>query len=174
MQTIEEYATQRRQALFRFAVVLCGDPVLADELTSDVLSKAFERWPQVAAADNIHAYVRRMLVNEYLSWQRRASRSAPHADLTSLLPPSADHAERYAERSALVAELSQLPPKQRAALVLRHYEGLSYAEIAAELGSGEIAVRTNVSRALRTLRIQLADDAAPVAAPAALTPQGRN
>jgi len=47
--------------------------------------------------------------------------------------------------------------KQRAALVLRYYEGLTFAEIAEVLGTGENAVRSNISRALRRLRVQMAD-----------------
>jgi DNA-directed RNA polymerase specialized sigma24 family protein len=62
---------QRRQSLFRSAVVLCGDPVLGEDILADVLGRAYERWNQVSAADNVHAYVRRMIVNEYLEWWRR-------------------------------------------------------------------------------------------------------
>ncbi len=154
----EEYVAQRRQALFRFAVVLSGDPVLADDVVADTLGRAFERWPQVAAADNVHAYVRRMVVNEYLSWRRRAARTAVRDDVGDLVEPTADPADAHAVHQQLVGELARLPAKQRAAVVLRYYEGLPFAEIAALLGSGENAVRSNISRALTTLRIHLDDD----------------
>lgn len=151
----EEYADQRRHALFRFAVVLYGDPVLADDIVADVLSTAFERWHQVDAADNVHAYVRRMVVNEYLGWRRRAIRTRARSDIADLLAPVADHADAHAEHAALAAELDKLPRKQRAALVLRYYEGLSFGQIGNLLGSGENAVRSNISRALRRLRVEL-------------------
>ena len=156
----EEYFRERRLALFRFAVVLTGNPALADELVSDVLGKAFERWAQVAAADNVHAYVRRMVVNEYLGWHRRRARTAPVADLTAVADPARDQGDAYGDHQELVGELRRLPAKQRAAVVLRYYEGLSFAEIAAELGSGENAVRSNISRALARLRIAMTDSAA--------------
>jgi RNA polymerase sigma-70 factor (sigma-E family) len=155
----DEYVRTRRRALYRFAVVLSGNPVLAEDLVADSLARAFERWHQVDRADNVHAYVRRMLVNEFLSWRRRSVRMAVRADLESLLAPVADHAVSTADTLALVAELAALPRQQRAAVVLRYYEGLSYAEIADILGSGESAARSNVSRALASLRIQMSESA---------------
>jgi RNA polymerase sigma-70 factor (sigma-E family) len=154
----EDYVAERRQALFRFAVVLSGDPVLADDILADVLGTAYERWAQVGAADNVHAYVRRMVVNEYLSWRRRRARLSVRADLADVLAPTADHADAHAEHAQLVVELRTLPPKQRAAVVLRYYEGLPFVEIAALLGSGENAIRSNISRALQKLRIQLTEE----------------
>ena len=164
--TFDRYVAEKRQALFRFAVVLCGDPVLADDVVADALATAFERWDRVGSADNVHAYVRKMVLNEYLGWRRRAARLSIRADVSDLIPSAPDHAEAGAEAYALVAELRQLPAKQRAALVLRYYEGLPFSEIAHLLGTGENAVRSNISRALKRLRVQLTDDdaASPIAA----------
>ncbi|HEY3736424.1 MAG TPA: SigE family RNA polymerase sigma factor [Jatrophihabitans sp.] len=153
----EEYVRARRAALFRFGVVLTGDPVLADEIVTDVLGVAFERWAQVSAAENVHAYVRKMVVNEYLSWRRRRARTSVVSDLDALLAPVSDGAAAYADQQQLVSELRGLPAKQRAAIVLRYFEGLSDAEIAGVLGSGENAVRSNISRGLARLRIQLTE-----------------
>ena len=154
--SFEEYVAEARHKLFRFAVVLCGDPVLAQDLVSNVLGRAFERWHQVDAADNVHAYVRRMVVNEYLTWRRRSARSTPHADLVDLTDrasPTPDHGGSYAERDALLGELARLPKQQRAAIVLRFYEGMSDDEIAEVLGCRAGTVRSRVSRGLATLRI---------------------
>jgi RNA polymerase sigma-70 factor (sigma-E family) len=156
---LAEYVEQKRAALFRFAVVLTGDPVLADDILADVLGKAFERWGQVSAADNVHAYVQRMMVNEVTSRRRRRARTSVWADLSGLTEPVADHSAEHAEHQQLADELRRLPVKQRAAVVLRYYEGLPFAEIADLLGTGENAVRSNISRALRRLRVQLSDDA---------------
>jgi RNA polymerase sigma-70 factor (sigma-E family) len=155
---LDRYVADRRAALFRFAVVLTGDPALADDVVSDVIAKAFERWDQVRAADNIHAYVRRMVVNEYLGWRRRSARTWVRGDMAELVPPADDHADTHADHHQLADELRRLPPKQRAAVVLRFYEGLPYSEIASILGSGENAIRSNVSRALQKLRVRLTDE----------------
>ena len=158
MTAFEAYLAEHGRALYRFAVVLCGDPVNADELTGDTLSHAYEKWDQVGAATNVHAYVRKMLLNRHLNWRRALQRTHPVADLSELMPAVADHSERYAERSALVARLASLPRAQRAALVLRYYEDLSYAEIAEQLATSEVSARVSVSRALKTLRAQASDE----------------
>ena len=151
------YVQDRRQALFRFAVVLCGDPVLAEDILTDVLGRAYEHWDRVSAADNVHAYVRRMTVNEYLAWWRRRVRAVPVAELGELAAATPDPADRYAECAAITAELAKLPKRQRAVLVLRFYEGMSDEEIARVLGCRPGTVRSCASRALATLRIELSE-----------------
>lgn len=151
----EAYVEHQRQSLFRFAVVLCGDPVLAEDILSDVLGRAYERWNQVSAADNVHAYVRRMIVNEYLGWWRRIARTTPVADVSDLLAATPDHADRLAERSAIVDELAKLPRRQRAVIVLRFYEGMSTDEVAQLLNCRPSTVRSNATRALAKLRIEM-------------------
>jgi RNA polymerase sigma-70 factor (sigma-E family) len=160
-----EYVKDRHQALCRFAGVLSGSPALADDLVADVLGNAYERWPRIGGLENPHAYVRKMVVNEYLSWRRRAARTAVRPEMHELVEPVADHADAHADRHRLLGELRQLPPKQRAALVLRYYEGLPFSDIAELLGCGENAVRSNVSRALHRLRIQLTDEPADAGFP---------
>jgi len=153
--TFEDYVAQRRDALFGFAVVLSGDPVLADDLVQNVLGRAFERWAQVGSATHVHAYVRRMIVNEYLSWRRRLRYSVPSDAIADLLAESPDHAVRHAERLAMIAELDRLPRRQRAAVVLRYYADLDDDEIASTLGCRASTVRSHIARALATLRIEL-------------------
>lgn len=157
----EQYVIESRQRLYRFAVVLCGDPVLAGDLLCDVLGRAFERWSQVTAANDPHAYVRRMLVNEFMTHQRRRARTFPHPEVTQLADVRADRfgssgpdpSELQAERAALVDELAQLPARQRAAIVLRYYADLSDADIAATLDCRIGTVRSSISRGLASLRI---------------------
>jgi RNA polymerase sigma-70 factor (sigma-E family) len=157
----ERYVSESRQRLFRFAVVLCGDPVLAGDLLADVLGRAFERWQLVSAARDPHAYVRRMLVNEFISWQRRRARAIPHPEVAVLAEARAsragaggpDPADVHADRTALLEELSQLPGRQRAAIVLRYFEDLSDEDIGVTLGCRVGTVRSLISRGLATLRI---------------------
>jgi RNA polymerase sigma-70 factor (sigma-E family) len=163
----EDYVARHRRALFRFAAVLCADPRLADDVVSDVLGAAFELWARIGGLENPHAYVRKMVLNEYLGWRRRSRRTAVRADLSELIEAEPDHADAAADRQHLAGELRRLPPKQRAAIVLRYLEGLSFADIAALLGTGENAVRSNVSRGLAQLRVQLGDVADhPMSVPA--------
>ena len=147
-----EYVRAQHPALLRFATVLTGQTWLAEDLVSDVLGRAFERWDAIGAMERPHAYVRRMVVNEHLSWRRRLRRSSAHEPPDEII---ADGADEHVEREAMIALLARLPRRQRTAIVLRYYLGLSDGEVAAELGCRESTVRSQIARALRSLRIDL-------------------
>ncbi|OKI26944.1 hypothetical protein A6A25_06765 [Saccharothrix sp. CB00851] len=149
-----EYVVGRRPALMRFATVLTCQTWLAEDIVSDVLGRAYERWDRISGMAEPHAYVRRMVVNEYLSWRRRLARTSPRAEVEPDAPFS-DGADERAQRDALIRRLARLPRRQRAAVVLRYYAGLSDAEISAELGCRVTTVRSQISRALATLRVDL-------------------
>ncbi|MGI8664839.1 MAG: SigE family RNA polymerase sigma factor [Jatrophihabitans sp.] len=154
-----DYVRTQRPALMRFATVLTGHAWLADELVSDVLGKAFERWDRITAMERPHAYVRRMIVNEHLSWHRRMARRRSTVDLAEMSIPIPDGTASHAERDAMIGRLSQLPPRQRAAVVLRYYLGLTDGEIAAQLGCRQSTVRSQIARALNSLRIDITETA---------------
>ena len=147
-----EYVANRQRTLLRFAMVLCGDERRAEDIVADVLGRAYEQWGRIGRMDRAHAYVRRMVVNEFLSGKRRERRLVPLEELHDAAVD--DHSGPYAERAALLARLATLPPKQRAALALRYYEDLADAEIAATLRCSVGTVRSNISRALATLRVE--------------------
>jgi RNA polymerase sigma-70 factor (sigma-E family) len=154
--TFEEFAAARLPAALRFAGVLTGDRALAEDVVQEVLLRANGRWQEIARLDRPEAYVRKMIVNEYLSWRRRSWRlvlSGTGADLDARATP--DPTVGYAEREAIVAELAKLPRRQRTVLVLRYYEGLSDREIAELLGCRPGTVRSYAARALAVLRVEL-------------------
>ncbi|NUT53231.1 MAG: SigE family RNA polymerase sigma factor [Saccharothrix sp.] len=149
-----EYVVRHRPALMRFATVLTCQTWSAEDIVSDVLGRAFERWDRISRMDEPHAYVRRMVVNEYLSWRRRLARTSPRAEVEPATPLD-DGADERAGRDAMIRRLARLPRRQRAAVVLRYYAGLPDADIAAQLGCRESTVRSQISRALATLRVDL-------------------
>jgi RNA polymerase sigma-70 factor (sigma-E family) len=152
----EEFAAARLPAVLRFAGVLTGDRALAEDVVQDVLIRASRRWDQISGLDRPELYIRKMILNEYLSWRRRSWRLLPvgaASDLDTRTAP--DHAGLHAERDALLAELGKLPRRQRAVLVLRYYEGFSDSEIAELLGCTPGTVRGYASRALAALRVEL-------------------
>jgi RNA polymerase sigma-70 factor (sigma-E family) len=155
--TFEEFIRRELPPLLRFAKVLCGDRGLAEDVVQEVLIRLHARWPQMQNVTRPDAYVRKMIVNEYVSWRRKWARIVP---LPNVWPRDLvrDHAEQHAERDALVAEMAKLAPKQRAVIVLRYYGGLSDAEIADTLECGESTVRSYASRALATLRVGARSD----------------
>jgi RNA polymerase sigma-70 factor (sigma-E family) len=152
--TFIDYVRAQHATLLRFAIVLTGERGLAEDVVQNALSKAYQRWTHIQSAQEPHAYIRRMILNEYLSWRRKWQRVVAVGDLGTLLPLVADHAERHAERVALLEQVQRLPKQQRAAVVLRYYESLSDPEIANVLGCAESTVRSNIARALATMRVQ--------------------
>ncbi|HEX6360109.1 SigE family RNA polymerase sigma factor [Actinophytocola sp.] len=155
LDTFDQFAADRIDRLLRFATALTCDPHLAQDVVQEVLVRVQHKWDRIGALAARDMYVRRMIINEYLSWRRRkASRNiaATHSTLDALGTPTADPAHIYAERDALRSHIIKLPRKQRAALVLRYYEDRSDQEIAELLGCSVGTVRSHISRALSTLR----------------------
>ena len=154
--TFEEFAATRMPGVLRFAAVLTGDRADAEDLAQEVLARVYSRWGRIGGLDRPDLYVRKMMLNEFLSWRRRSSRQIPAGGLASEPASIApDHAAEYNEREALLAELGKLPRRQRAVLVLRYYEDRGDSEIAGLLGCSPGTVRSHASRALAALRIEM-------------------
>ncbi|HEX6871653.1 MAG TPA: SigE family RNA polymerase sigma factor [Micromonosporaceae bacterium] len=156
--TYEEFVAARLQPLLRFAVMLTGDPHLAQDLVQDTMVRVRLQWRRVAATDQPEWYVKRMLTNAYVdvrrgSWLRRVVLRADPDE--SLAAPDRLPEQAAVDRDELWSLLNRLPRRQRAALVLRYYEALSDTEIAAVLDCAVGTVRSLISRALATLRGQL-------------------
>lgn len=145
----------RLGSLVRYATVVTWDPHLAEDITQNVLVRAHPRWSRIGALDAPELYLKRMIVNEFLSWRRRrAARSVPLADdaLAGIMPPAPDLTAPRAERDAMLRLIAKLPPRQRAVIALRFYEDLSTEQIAEILGCRTVTVRTHLSRALAGLQ----------------------
>lgn len=143
----------RGDALLRFAYVLCGDAHLAEDLVQTVLARAYAKWSRVSASERVEPYVKRMIVNEHLSWRRRRS-SGEVAVAEAPDRAGGDGVQAYADRDAMWRLLATLPRRQRAVLVLRYYEDLPDAAIAETLGCAESTVRAYAARALAALRLE--------------------
>lgn len=150
------YVEARGQHLVRVAYLLTGDHALAQDLVQAVLSRAMLSWGRLSQLDDVDAYLRRAVVNARTSWWRRVARHESPVDL----PPVAAAAvpDSVADRQLLVAELARLPRSQRVVLVLRYFEDLPDAQIAAVLGCAESTVRSHARRGLAALRIQLVEE----------------
>ncbi|MEV4507903.1 SigE family RNA polymerase sigma factor [Dactylosporangium sp. NPDC049525] len=145
-----EVAWQRH---LRLAILLTGDRHRGEDLLQDCLVRIYERWRRLARADDPHAYLRRMLANGNVSLWRRLRRERLVADPPDL---AADRtADRHPDAELLRHALLRLPPRQRAVVVLRHYEDLPEAEIAGILGCSVGTVKSQNARALAKLRAAL-------------------
>ncbi|UMG91007.1 SigE family RNA polymerase sigma factor [Nocardioides sp. TF02-7] len=147
------YVEARTPALLRLAYLLTGDGHLAEDLVQEALTKAYQRWDRVQAADNPHAYVRRIVVTQHIGWRRRrAAGELPLAPGSVPETSTGDASGGVVERDAAWRALAGLPARQRAVLVLRYYEDLPDAEIAVVLGVAVGTVRSLASRAFAQLR----------------------
>lgn len=155
-------------SLLRTALLLAGDRPAADDLLQTAYERTWRHWRTAAAGDPT-AYARRALANAATdSWRRRRR-------LAGLLrrPPTSFHdSDALAAveiHGALITALLALPVRQRTVVVLRYWEDLPEAAVADVMNCSVGTVKSQASRGLAALRIQLAE--APAAAPA--PPEGK-
>lgn len=146
-----EEAWRRHMGL---AILLTHDRGQAEELLQDSLVKVYQRWRRLARHDDLHAYLRRVLINGRTSLWRRRRRE----DLVPQVPDSASAApadDDYSETELVAAALWVLPPRQRAVVILRHYEDLPEREVARILGCTLGTVKSQHAKAIAKLRMLL-------------------
>lgn len=157
LSSFDDWVAARGPALLRLAYVLTGNAADAEDVVQEALSRALPRWDRIRQADDVDAYVRRMVVNAHTSWWRKfRRRESPAAEVR---PDGADGVVAGPgeglgsdERARLWAACQALPVDQRTAVVLRYYEQLDYDEIAALTGVRGGTVRSRVSRGIAVLR----------------------
>jgi RNA polymerase sigma-70 factor (sigma-E family) len=145
-----EYAHARTLTLRRTAFLLCGDWHLAEDLVQTTLMKLYGAWSRVSRSAAIDQYVRQILLRSWLDekrkpWRRRENRDGVVPELELTDPPAG-------VSDMIVAALGHLPPKQRAAVVLRYCQDLPIAEVATALRCSEGTVKSQTSHALAKLR----------------------
>ena len=122
------------------------------------LAKTYASWRRVRNVEAAHGYARTTLVNTASSWFRK--RSWRNERPTEVLPEHAHDADP-SDRPAVLAALAQLPPRQRAVVVLRFYDDLSVTQTATALGVSEGTVKSQTFDALARLRMLLGDSVVP-------------
>ncbi len=146
------FAGAVRGRLRRTAYLMCGDWEQASDHVQEGLIRVYVAWPRLTRAGREYAYARKAVVSACLDHSRRRSSSEVPAQLDPDVPSGLDLSESVALRTALVAALDELPPRQRACVVLRYFDDLSVADTATVLGCSEGTVKSQTSRALVSLR----------------------
>ena len=157
-----EFVAARSASMFRTAYLVIGDYQLAEDLLQESLVKVYVAWPRLQDVAKAEAYTRRIIVTTAISWRRRRSF---HERATDELPETAvpDPTERVTGRDKLWSELHRLPPRQRAAVVLRFCEDMSEAQTADLMDCSVGTVKRQVSIALGKMRERLGADFVPPA-----------
>ncbi|WP_018686676.1 SigE family RNA polymerase sigma factor [Actinokineospora enzanensis] len=157
-QEFAEYFAARRDAVRRTAYMLCGDWHRADDLAQTAFVALHRRWRKIRDRGALDAYVRRSVVRAMIDETRRPWRRERQVDAVPEVPTAdTEVGEAVATRSALLAGLARVPPRQRAVLVLRFLEGLDVAGTAEMLSCSEGTVKSQTARGLATLRDVLGD-----------------
>ena len=146
-----EFVEAELPKLLGLSRVLTGDENEAWDLSQECLVRVGVRWKQVDRDGNPGAYARRCLVRLHINRFRRLRR-----ELLTPTPPEHSAEETGLEQVELIGVvrqlLAELPPRQRAVVVLRCVEDLSHAEIASVLDCSVGTARSQLSRALQRLR----------------------
>jgi RNA polymerase sigma-70 factor (sigma-E family) len=149
-----EFVRDRSMALYRTAYLIAGDTHHAEDLLQSALERTYRRWRRIGEMDHPEAYVRRIIVNLATDrWRGRRYVTELPLDEEALGDRElTDPATRVDLRHGLAAALRRLPVAMRTVLVLRYWEGLPEAEVAAELGCSVGTVKSQASRGLVRLR----------------------
>jgi len=154
----DSWVTARGPALLRLAYTLTGNRGDAEDVVQDALSHALPRWSRISGMEDVDAYVRRMVLNAHTSWWRRFRRRESPVEAIADGPTVEASRVEQDDRRRIWLACQALPEAQRTAVVLRYYEQLEYAEIAALTGVREGSVRSRVSRGLAVLRAELGEE----------------
>lgn len=151
-QDFAEYFAARRDAVRRSAYLLCGDWHRADDLAQTAFVALHRRWRKIRDRGALDAYVRRTLVRAVIDESRRPWRRERFVEELPETPVAGEVGDSVATRSALLGGLREVPPRQRAVLVLRFLEGLDVAATAEALKCSEGTVKSQTARGLTALR----------------------
>jgi RNA polymerase sigma-70 factor (sigma-E family) len=153
----EEFVRACGPRLLRVAWLLTGDAHLAEDLLQTALAKVWPKWHSISG-EYPEAYVRKTLVHTHATWWRRRWRGeVPHGELPDSAARGADPFAGVDLEDSVRHSLQRLPKRQRAVVVLRYFEDLSVEETAQILGCKPGTVKSQASKALRSLREVLSD-----------------
>ncbi|MBA4071221.1 MAG: RNA polymerase subunit sigma-24 [Gemmatimonas sp.] len=160
----DEEALAQMDALYSFAFKLTKVREEAEDLVSDTMLRAFERWRQFQLGSNIRAWMFTILYHAFVSRKRRIdAREVPMPETEdgfNRLEPVADENPEATFYDSFIDEdvvraIGELPEEYRSALVMSDVHGLRYAEIARVLGVPEGTVKSRLFRGRRLLQGQL-------------------
>jgi RNA polymerase sigma-70 factor (sigma-E family) len=169
-----EFVAARSTSLLHTAYLLTGDWEQGRDLLQTALASTARRWSRLRDRRQPETYVRRAIYHaqidrfRLLSWGREtATGSVPDSPAQG-----GDWADTVVQRQDIMAALRRLPKRQRAVIVLRYFEDLPDAEIAAVLGVSQGTVRSQTHNALASLRAVFAGTGPSAAVSSAASGKG--
>lgn len=146
---------EQMAGVVRFAYLVCGDASLAQDLAHDAFLRVTSKLGALRSPDKAGPYLRTAVVNGYRSHLRKVQRERRYLETGGAQPGRASEQPDVATRHDIRDALQQLPPRRRAAVVLRYYEDMTEQQAADVLGCSVPAIKALVARGLETLRAAL-------------------
>ena len=156
--SLADLAERHRPELLAYLVRFLGDEHDAQDVCQETFLRAHRAFARLRPDSNSRAWLYRIATRSALNTLRRRSRIVARRvdiDLDGLPARVTASGEGRVRLAAVATAVGGLPPRQRAALMLRQFHGLAYAEIAATLGGNEAGARANVYQAIKKLRAAL-------------------
>ena len=155
-QAFVDFAGGAARSLRRTAYLITGDWHRADDVVQNALVKLYVAWPRLTRSGAFPTYARRVVVSSAIDERRRPWRRE-HADdeAGAREPDPYDRIGQVDNRMVVIAALAELPPRQRATVVLRYYDELTVEETAQVLGCTTGTVKSQTARGLVALRSHL-------------------
>ena len=152
-QAVAQLYALHYRPLVRLAALLVRDAAMAEEVVQDAFAAMRAGWQRLGDAEKALAYLRQAVVNRSRSVLRHRTVAGGSPQQAPPDPPGpGDEALGLLEQAAARAALRGLPARQREAIVLRYYAGLSEGEIAAAMGISRGAAKSHAARGLSALR----------------------
>lgn len=162
----DDEAVRHVDALYSFALKLARARDDADDLVSDTMLRAFQRWEQYRLGTNMRAWLFTILYHAFVSRKRRidAREVQPLEDeegreifeAVGDADPESTFYDSFLDED-IVAAIQRLPDEYRDAVVMSDLHGLKYAEIAQILGVPEGTIKSRLFRGRRLLQVELRD-----------------
>jgi RNA polymerase sigma-70 factor (sigma-E family) len=154
--SFEAFVEERAAGLVRSTALMTGDRFAAEDLVQSALLKAWRVWWRVASSERPEAYVKKMVVNEFLKSKQKRANSEVITD--SLAVEAAAQTFDVVDRAWIGDALQRLTPRQRACVVLRYFDDLSERDTAELMKCSVGTVKSQTSRALSALRVLLSPE----------------
>jgi RNA polymerase sigma factor (sigma-70 family) len=139
------------RCLVRLAWLLVQDVTTAEDVVQDSFVAMHTAWRRLQGGDHALAYLHQSIVNRSRSLRQRAGTEHSASQPGSVVPGAELRALSSLDH-AMTGALQSLPARQREALVLRCYGGLSEAQTASAMGVNDAAVERHLARAAAALR----------------------
>lgn len=152
VDAFEELVRRHQASVYRVALRILGSSADAQDAVQETFVRAWRALPHFRHESTISTWLYRIVTRRALHTiaARRTTQTLDDVELETG-PDPAHTAERHERLRAVTHAIANLPPEQRAALVLREFEGLSYQEVADILGAGLPAIKTRIHRARLTV-----------------------